>query len=184
MPLKGGTTGSDHSRRTLLGIYLNDHLAGATAGVELVRRAAGACRGSATGGALEILARDIAEDRAALVEIMRALGAPVRRYKVYAAWVGEKVGRLKLNGYLRGRSPLSTLVELEALRLGVEGKAAGWATLRSLAEQNPRLDRQRLDRLLDGARQQSRMLEELRIRTAAEIFAAASTPRAGGSRRG
>jgi hypothetical protein len=173
---KDSTTGLDRSRPTLLGIYLNDHLAGATAGVELVRRAAGACHGSATGDALESLTRDIADDRAALVQIMRALDVPVRHYKVYAAWVGEKVGRLKLNGYLRGRSPLSTLVELEALRLGVVGKAAGWHTLRSLADNDRRLDRQRLDQLLDRARQQSQLLEDLRIRTAAGIFGAASPP--------
>jgi hypothetical protein len=173
MAPRGGTTGSDRAQPALLGIYLNDHLAGATAGVELVHRAAGTCRGFATGGALEILARDITDDRAALVQIMRGLGVPVRHYKIYAAWLGEKVGRLKLNGHLRGRSPLSTLVELEALRLGVHGKAAGWRTLRSLADGDPRLDRQRLDQLLHRARQQSQMLEELRIRTAAEIFGAA-----------
>ena len=177
MAPRGGTTGPDRSQPALLGIYLNDHLAGATAGVELARRAAGACHGTATGVALESLAGEIADDRTALVQIMRALGVPVRHYKVYAAWLGEKIGRLKLNGYLRGRSPLSTLVELEALRLGVDGKAAGWRILRSLADGDTRLDRQRLDQLLDRARQQSQMLEELRIRTAADIFGAAPTPR-------
>jgi hypothetical protein len=183
MAPRGSTTGSDRAQQALLGIYLNDHLAGATAGVELARRAAGASHGSATGGALESLARDITYDRATLVQIMRALGIPVRHYKIYAAWLGEKVGRLKLNGYLRGRSPLSTLVELEALRLGVDAKAAGWRTLRSLTDHDPRLDRQRLDELLDRARQQSQMLEELRIRTAAEIFGAGSTPQSGESQR-
>jgi len=176
---KDRTAGTDRSPRTLLGIYHNDHLAGATAGVELVHRAAGACHGSTTGEALESLARDIADDRAALVQFMRGLDIPVRHYKVYAAWVGEKIGRLKLNGYLRGRSPPSTLVELEALRLGVDGKAAGWRTLRSLADQDPRLDHQHLDELLDRARHQSQLLEELRSRTATEIFGAASTPQPG-----
>jgi hypothetical protein len=162
---------SDASGAALLGIYLNDHLAGATAGVELARRAARGCRGSATGGALEALAAEITKDRVALLEIMAALGVPARRYKIYAAWVGEKVGRLKLNGRVVGRSPLSTLVELEALRLGVEGKAAGWRSLRALADRERRLDPTRLDELIDRARQQSETLEELRVRTAAEIFA-------------
>jgi hypothetical protein len=39
------------------------------------------------------------------------------------------LGRL----HLTSRSPLSNLEELELLRLGVEGKAAGWRTLRVLA---------------------------------------------------
>jgi hypothetical protein len=159
------------SGAALLGIYLNDHLAGATGGVELVRRAARGCRDSETGGALDALAAEIAEDRATLLDIMAALGVSPRRYKVYAAWAGEKVGRLKFNGRLVGRSPLSTLVELEALRLGVEGKAAGWRTLRTLADHEPRLDQTRLDVLIDRARRQSQTLEELRVRTAAEIFA-------------
>ena len=38
-----------------------------------------------------------------------------------AGWVAEKAGRLKLNGSLLTYSPLSRLVELEGLSLGVEG---------------------------------------------------------------
>jgi hypothetical protein len=162
---------SDASGAALLGIYLNDHLAGATGGVELARRAARGTRGSATGDTLAALTAEIAEDRAALLDMMAALGVPARRYKIYAGWVGEKVGRLKLNGRLVGRSPLSTLVELEALRLGVEGKGAGWRTLRALADRERRLDPKRLDELIERADRQSKTLEELRVSTAAEIFA-------------
>ena len=125
---------------SLLGIYLNDHLAGATAGTELARRMAASPQLAAAGGALQRLADELAEDRAALLKMMAALGIPVRGYKVYAAWIGEKAGRLKPNGYLLARSPLSSLEELEMLRLGVEGKAAGWRTLRVLADREPRLD--------------------------------------------
>ncbi len=42
--------------------------------------------------------------------------------KVLAGWVAEKLGRLKPNGQLLGYSPLSRLVELEALALGITGK--------------------------------------------------------------
>jgi hypothetical protein len=104
---------------------------------------------------------------------MVALGIPVRRYKVYAAWIGEKAGRLKFNGHLTSRSPLSSLEELEMLRLGVEGKAAGWRTLRVLADQDPRLDSGQLDELIARAQRQSGLLEELRVRAAADVIAAA-----------
>jgi len=166
---------SESSGPDLLGIYLNDHLAGATGGLELFRRAAKAHRGTETGDVIEQFAAEVAEDRAALLGMMRALGVPVRQYKVYAAWAAEKVGRLKFNGRLRERSPLSSLVELEALRLGVEGKASGWRTLRTVAERDDRLDPQRLDGLLDRARRQADTLEELRARTADELFGSAST---------
>ncbi len=159
-----------HSEPALLGVYLNDHLAGATGGIELVRRMAGADRGSQLGEALQRLESEIVADRVALLEMMAALGVPVRRYKSYLAWMAERAGRLKLNGHLLRQSPLSRLVELEALRLAVEAKAAGWRTLCALANHDDRLDVGRLDGLLARARQQADAAEELRVRTAAEVF--------------
>jgi hypothetical protein len=45
------------------------------------------------------------------------------------------------------------LIELEALRLGVMWKAAGWDTLlRAVADRNERVDQARLEALLDRAR--------------------------------
>jgi hypothetical protein len=160
------------SEQVLLGIYLNDHLAAATtAGLELARRAAASHRGSDTGERLARFAADVAADRGALRSIMAALGAPVRHYKSYAAWVAEKAARLKLNGSLRSRSPLSSVVELEMLRLGVEGKAAAWRTLRALAERDTRLDKEQLNELLSRAAGQSQALEELRTTAASKAFA-------------
>ncbi|MGH3527970.1 MAG: hypothetical protein ACRDQ6_11750 [Pseudonocardiaceae bacterium] len=112
---EAGTTSKASSESDLLGIYLNDHLAGLTVEVELARRVLGAHRNSDIGAALERLTAEIVRDRATLRDMMAALGVPVRRYQAYGAWVGEKVGRLKPNGYLRGRSPLSIVVELEGL---------------------------------------------------------------------
>ncbi len=78
------------------------------------------------------------QDRDSLLAIMSAIGVSVRRYKVLGGWVLEKVGRLKANGHLLRRSPLSDLVEMEALVLGVQGKAAGFRALRSIAAGDPR----------------------------------------------
>ena len=152
-----------------LGIYLNDHLAGATAGTELARRMAASGHLPDPPGTLPRLASEIAEDRAALLQIMADLDIPVRNYKVYAAWMGEKAGRLKPNGHLRTRSPVSNLEELELLRLGVEGKAAGWRTLRVLADRDTRLAVGRLDELMARARHQADLLEDLRVQAAAQV---------------
>ena len=54
----------------LLSIYLNDHLMGATAGLELARRAYGSNRDNEFGSFLGPLAEEIAEDRETLVELM------------------------------------------------------------------------------------------------------------------
>jgi hypothetical protein len=162
--------GTGRSGHDLFGIYLNDHLAGATGGLELARRVARSHHGLAADGALQRLAAEVSQDRAALEDIMGALGVPVRSYKVYAAWIGEKAARLKLNGYLLTRSPLSSLEELEMLRLGVEGKAAGWRTLRVLAETDKRLDPRRLDALIARARSQADLLEEFRVHAADQVI--------------
>lgn len=158
------------SGHNLLGIYLNDHLAGATVGTELARRVAGSHQDREEGSVLQRVATEVAQDRSSLLDIMAALGIPVRVYKVCAGWIGEKAGRLKLNGFLLGRSPLSSLEELEMLRLGVEGKAAGWRTLRTLAETDRRLDPARLDDLILRASRQAELLEELRLRAADQVI--------------
>jgi hypothetical protein len=162
------------SEVSMLGIYLNDHLAGATAGTELAHRTARSHGDGQDSGTLRRLAAEIAHDRAALLDIMAALGIKVRRYKVSAAWIGEKAGRLKFNGRLFARSPLSNLEELEMLRLGVEGKAAGWRTLRTLADTDTRLDSARLDELISRARRQADLLEDLRIGAAEQVTKAGS----------
>ena len=158
------------NRPDVLGIYLNDHLAGATGGAELARRMARSHRGQEESGPLNRIAAEIVQDRSALLAIMDSLGITVRGYKVGAAWVGEKAGRIKFNGRLFTRSPLSDLEELELLRLGVEGKAAGWRTLRVRADTDARIDAGRLDELISRAGRQIEELEELRVRAASRVL--------------
>lgn len=154
----------------LLGIYLNDHLAGSTAGVQLVRRLARSLRGTPLEESLAGLAEEIAADREDLIAIMDELDVPIRRYKLYTAAAAELAGRLKFNGHVLTRSPLSTVVELEMLRLGVEGKASGWRTLRAVGAARGRPDTDRLDHLIDRATSQAALVETLRIRAAARVF--------------
>jgi len=162
--------------RTLLGIYLNDHIALVTAGVELARRFARAEGEWAGNGKLDRLAEELAEDRDALVDMMRTLGEPARPTGRWAGRLLEKAGRLKLNGRLLNRSPLSRVVELEGLRLGVEGKVAAWRTLRARAAVDPRLDADRLDDLIANGRSQATRLERLRARAVAELFGEEAVP--------
>ena len=82
------------SEAGILGIYLNDHLAGATAGTELAHRMARSHGDEEDSGTLRRLAAEIGQDRTALLDITAGLGIKVRRYKVGAAWIGEKAGRL------------------------------------------------------------------------------------------
>ncbi len=142
----------------LLATYLNDHLAGATAGRELARRSAASNRGSALGQFLDELAQEIDEDRDALLALMGELQIGADRVKVLGGWALEKLGRLKPNGRLLSYSPLSRLLELEGLMLGVRGKLALWHALQTIETDEPALTNADLGAL---ARRAERQLEEL-----------------------
>jgi hypothetical protein len=156
----------------LLRIYLQDHLAGSTGGVELARRVRGAAEGTTYGDALAKLADEIEADRHALESIMDELGFGADRAKNLAFWAAEKAGRLKLNGRLTSASPLSRLVELEGLLTGINGKLSLWRSLLEIAPHEPRLDPERLERLLERGREQLRTVEDLRDRAAREALLA------------
>lgn len=162
-------TGTDQ-QQSMLTIYLNDHLAGATGGVELARRAAGSERGSPLGPPLQALAAGLAADRETLRELMAALDVGVTTYKVYAGWAAEKLGRFKLNGSWLSRSPLAPVIETEGLRLVVEANASVWRTLRALAETDRRLDAGTIDALVERAREQAEVVERLRRQASATAF--------------
>ena len=147
---------------SLLGVYLNDHLIGATAGVELAGRLASTFRGTPHGPVLAQLADEIDADRASLRRIMDRLDVPVNYVKAATGWVGEKASRLKPNGRILRRSPLSDVVELETMALGVRGKMEGWRTLSSVAAFDDRLDAAELDRLLQRAERQLDVVNGIR----------------------
>ena len=145
-----------------LATYLNDHMLGATAGGELVRRAARENEGSELGAFLSQLADQLEADREALRELLRELRVQEDHLKVAAGWVLEKFGRLKPNAQLRGYSPLSPLVELEGLSIGIQGKLAMWRALAEIADELG-VDRARLQELAVRAESQQADVERHRV---------------------
>lgn len=150
----------------LLAIYLNDHLAGATGGVELARRLRGSNEDDPElGPALAEVCAEIEADRETLKAVMDRLGVGQSKLKPLAAVLGERLGRLKLNGQLRGYSPLSRLDELELLQIGVVGKRRMWRALEHThARDLPGFD---LAALAERAAEQLRRLEALHLKAAA-----------------
>ena len=157
--------GGDH-----IAIYLNDHLAGSTVGLELARRVAASNEGTRYGRVLAEVADEIAEDREALLDVMARLSIGRDPLKVAGAWGAEKLGRLKLNGSLISDSPLSRLEEIEGLSLGVEGKLSLWQALKLTHADDARLRGVDLDALIARARSQRRRLERQRRRAAQEAL--------------
>jgi hypothetical protein len=153
----------DLRRPKLLGIYLNDHLAGSIGGVETARRARGSNQGTEFGEPLARLCGEIETDRDSLEAVMKELGVGRSRIKPAIGWLGEKLGRLKPNGQLRGYSPLSRIVELELLLLGITGKSRLWILLEELVGDRSDAD---FAALIARAEDQRSRVAELQLRAA------------------
>lgn len=157
--------------RKLITIYLQDHHAGSTTGLELAKRAAQANEDTQFGPFLERVRDEIVEDRETLEAIMEALGVSVHRVKDTAAWAAEKAGRLKLNGSLVAYSPLSRMLELEGLTSGISGKLSLWLNLREISSGEPALSGFDFDGLIDRADAQLDGLTDERLKAARVAFA-------------
>jgi hypothetical protein len=160
----------------MLTTYLNDHLAGLTGGLELARRSLGAQQGSADDpvrAGLEPVVELLGDDRRALLDVMSALGVGVQQHKQLASWAAEKIGRLKSNGSVLRRSPLSTVVELEGLQLVLAYDAALWRTLATLhADGDQRLAAARPDARSSTAARRADALEQLRHQESVRVLSA------------
>ena len=118
----------------------------------------------------EELHEQIEEDRATLREVMRAVGAGEDPIKRLVALVAERAGLLKLNGSLFSYSPLSRLLEIEGLALGVTGKLALWRALDEV--QSEELEEFDFVALAERAETQQESLEAQRLEAARLALAA------------
>ncbi|MFN2557536.1 MAG: hypothetical protein ABR592_11855 [Nitriliruptorales bacterium] len=154
---------------TLLRIYLNDHLAALGAEVELARRCGANNRGTDLDYDLSRLVGELQEDQRHVRQLLERSGMRESRPKQVLAVLAERIGRLKLNGQLRGYSDLSRLVELEALCLAAEHRLHLWRSLETRAE-HPRLRELPFDELVEKASRQRQRLEEHRLDAARRAF--------------
>ncbi len=154
----------------LLGIYLNNHLTAAAGGVDLFRRVARGHAGTPLGDEVDRLAAEVEQDRSALLGLMHRLDVRVNHPMTLLGKLGERVGRLKPNGFVVRRSPVSDLVELEALRVAVCGKSAGWEMLRTVAAHDDRITREELEVLIARAEDQADRLRTLHLQLAQRVI--------------
>jgi hypothetical protein len=150
------------SDRDLLDIYLRDHFAGGTAGLDLAKRMSG----DSPGGPLSEIAAEIESDRQTLRDLMSSLDLRPSLLKTVIGWLGEKATRAKLNDRVFGRSRLSGLLQLEVLIAGVSAKLQLWRALAEIASVDRRLERFDFAALGRRAEEQRRRLEELHERAA------------------
>jgi hypothetical protein len=103
----------------------------------LVRRIWRSNRRTRWGPVIEKIAETIEQDLVVLDEVRAAAGVSGGDLKRVAALLTERAGRLKLNGHLLTYSPLSRVLELEALMSAVRGKQSLWVALRTAAPTHP-----------------------------------------------
>jgi hypothetical protein len=136
-----------------LRIYLNDHRAGAAAGITTARRSARHNRGSALGATLEQLVSELEADARTLDHVIRELQLATNTAKRAVASSLAALGELKSNGRLFGYSPLSRLLELELLLAGIGAKRALWRALQvTIRDRLPDVDLDELLRRADSQR--------------------------------
>lgn len=118
--------------------YLNDHLGGVVAAVELSRRCLSRNGNSELGSFLERLTANFESERELLRKMIRALDRVESPVKILGGWAIEKVTRLKLNNALFRYSDLSRVIELEALLAAAQAQWRMWAVLDASRSGDPR----------------------------------------------
>jgi hypothetical protein len=149
-----------------LSAYLNDHLAGSVAALELVDHLIASKPSTSLGVILDDLRAEIAADQRVLHDLIEALGARESAGRKAVAWLAEKAARLKLRLGGSDAEPLALLEAFEGLSLGIEGKRGLWTALAPIAGSRPALAALDYVQLERRAAEQRERVEALRLAAA------------------
>jgi hypothetical protein len=153
--------------RDHLSVYLNDHLAGAQMGLELLAL----LRKMDDSNFWSEIEKEITADRDDLERLIGALGSEPSTFRRTGAWVSEKLAELKLRADDRSDGTLRRFELIEALALGIDGKEALWTALQSASARVPELRRLDYPRLIARAKAQRADVEARRLQAAAVALA-------------
>src|SRR5262245_21513620 len=153
--------------------YLDDHAAALAGTAALLGRMRGAGRHAAIPDLLGEIADEVEEDRRAIDARLRELGAASSGAKQALAQLAERLGRLKPNGSVFRETPLTPIVEVEWLMLGLYSSGALWRGLGAVASPSPE------DAAARGERMERRLAQREEHRRALVVAAAAAPPNPG-----
>jgi hypothetical protein len=148
-----------------LGTYLNDHMAGSVLALELLDHLIDLPE-APDRKLLTQLRTEIQEDQEVLRQLLGSVGTGESTARKAAAWLTEKLGRVKLRLDESGSGELRMLEELETLALGIQGKLALWRSLATLGDAVPPLKTLDLARLQARALEQFERVDRLRLQAA------------------
>jgi hypothetical protein len=147
-------------------VYLNDHLAGSVAAIELVDHLRQASKATEREQLLAGLRVDIEADQTVLRELLERAGGTESKVRKAAAWLTEKLGEAKLKLDHPGSDDLGWLEALETLSLGILGKQALWGSLEAARDRRPELQALDLKKLKSRAVEQHQRVEAERLQVA------------------
>ena len=156
--------------RDILATYLNDHLAGSVAALELVDRLRRLSEGTEREQLFVSLRVEIEEDQEIVKRLLRSVGGKESMIRNAAAWLTEKVGEAKLELDDSGTGQLRLLEALETLGLGIQGKLGLWRALGAATSREPGIEQLDLARLERRARDQFDRVEAQRLLAARAAF--------------
>jgi hypothetical protein len=157
-----------------LATYLNDHLAGTVAAIQLLGHLAAAHAGTALEPVLVEVRAEVAADREELERLMARLKIAESRPRQATAWLAEKATQLKLLLDDPSGGPLRLLEGLEAVAIGIEGKQALWRALATVAADVDELQEVDYERLQQRGQDQRQRVEVMRLEAAKAALADAS----------
>jgi hypothetical protein len=162
-----------------LGIYLNDHLAGSEAALQLLDKLEAAEARTPSKEFVVGLRREILADRDELVTLMKGLAIDESRLRRASGWVGSKLVSVKLDLDDAAGKGLWIFEALEALSLGIEGKRGLWTAMLAASGEAPALRLLDYEKLVSRAARQRASVEELRLKAALTAFRGAMEPARG-----
>lgn len=124
--------------RANLGVYLNDHLAGAAGAITHLDHLVASCGDKQLEAFLRSLHAEIEADQNILKKLIKDIGEKESGVRKAGAWVAEKLSRVKL-GASETDEGMGLFLSFEALVLGITGKERLWAALAAAAEKVPEL---------------------------------------------
>lgn len=155
----------------LLALYLNNHLAGSVAGIELARRCHANNRGTPLGGFLSELIPQLEEEQTMVKQVLDRLGTQQQSVKKLGAWVFEKMGEIAIGEYSRKHPALAQVFEMEGILLGSTARQGLWTLLEICRSTDERLNSIDFNYYRKRAEQHCREIERHRQLAAREVFA-------------
>ncbi|HEX5215524.1 MAG TPA: hypothetical protein VFV98_08690 [Vicinamibacterales bacterium] len=158
------------SAHDYLATYLDDHVAGSAAAIELIERWRARTVSDAITALLEEIEAELRSDQQTLIDLRGRLAGGPGIAKPIAGWFAEKLSRLKLAFVSEAAERFALFESLELLATGIQGKRAMWAVLKELTARQPRLQGVDYGVLILRAQAQYTRVDQVRMDLARQVL--------------